>query len=806
MPSESDSDMKLEIGHVLFIDVVGYSKLLIHEQSERLQKLKQIVRGTEQFRLAKAEGKLLSLPTGDGGALVFRTSPEAPVLCALEISRELKKHPEVEVRMGIHSGPVSEITDLNEQANIAGAGINIAQRVMDCGDARHILLSKHVAEDLEHYSRWRPLLHDLGECETKHGATISTVNLFTDELGNPEPPEKFRRAKQTRWRTHGSAMPMAGTTTSLGYRLSQADRSKRALALAVAVIMAFAALWYVAVRTGLGRKEPASAIKNVNFTQLTDEPGPEYFPSLSPDGKSMIYVSRASGNWDIYLQRVGGRNPTNLTKDCTADDTQPTFSRDGERILFRSEREGGGVYFMGATGESVRRLADFGYNPAWSPDGEKVVVATESVIQPSTRPTKSQLWTIKVANGERHLLTEGDALQPNWSPHGQRIAYWSRPQGGQGDVWTMSADGSNAVQVTSGPSMDWNPVWSPDGKYLYFCSDRTGNMNLWRVPITEKTGKVLGEAEAVTSGAGTSSQHISLAQDGRRIAYVAQEEIKNLRKVTFDPSTEKILGEPVPITRGSLQGFFPDPSPDGDWLAYYSSGKQQDIFIIRTDGTSMRQLTDDAFKDREPRWSPDGKRIAFTSDRSGSSEIWAINRDGSGLQQLTQMAGAHHPVWSPDGTQMIYSVHTPKNAAYIFRVGQAWADQNLVALAELSDTSQIFESWSWSPDGKRLAGLRHLADGSHAGIGVYDLESRKYNWLTEFGEWPIWLNDGRRILFADHGKIFIVDSESKKNHKVLPVAEGDIGGAGLSRDNRVIYFTFVATEADIWLLDLEKRG
>src|SRR5438046_3403614 len=151
--SGSSSDVKVEIGHVLFIDIVGYSKLLIHEQSEQIQTLKEIVRGTEQFRAAEAEGKLLRLPTGDGGAVVFRTTPEAPVLCALEIAKALKKHPELRVRMGIHSGPVNAITDLNEQANIAGAGINIAQRVMDCGDAGHILLSKHVAEDLEHYPR-----------------------------------------------------------------------------------------------------------------------------------------------------------------------------------------------------------------------------------------------------------------------------------------------------------------------------------------------------------------------------------------------------------------------------------------------------------------------------------------------------------------------------------------------------------------------------------------------------------------------------------------------------------------------------
>src|SRR5215467_10891708 len=195
MSPDTASEVKLEIGHVLFIDIVGYSNLLITQQTEQVETLKRIVRGTAEFRSAEAEGKLLRLPTGDGGALVFRTTPEAPVLCALEIAKELKNHPELRVRMGIHSGPVNAITDLNEQANIAGAGINIAQRVMDCGDAGHILLSKHVAEDLEHYPRWQPCLHDLGECEVKHGVRVSIVNLYTDERGNAALPEKFRFAR-----------------------------------------------------------------------------------------------------------------------------------------------------------------------------------------------------------------------------------------------------------------------------------------------------------------------------------------------------------------------------------------------------------------------------------------------------------------------------------------------------------------------------------------------------------------------------------------------------------------------------------
>ena len=195
MSSETSSEVKLEIGHVLFIDIVGYSQLLITQQSEQIETLRSIVRGTAQFRVAEAEGKVLRLPTGDGAALVFRTTPETPVLCALEIARELKKHPELRLRMGIHSGPVNAITDLNEQANIAGAGINIAQRVMDCGDAGHILLSRRVAEDLEHYPRWRPYLHDLGQCEVKHGVRVSVVNFYTHEIGNPALPEKFKSAR-----------------------------------------------------------------------------------------------------------------------------------------------------------------------------------------------------------------------------------------------------------------------------------------------------------------------------------------------------------------------------------------------------------------------------------------------------------------------------------------------------------------------------------------------------------------------------------------------------------------------------------
>jgi TolB-like protein len=203
MPADSESDLQLEIGHVLLIDIVGYSKLLITEQRERLQALNEIVRNTAQFRASDANGMLVRVPTGDGMALIFRDSVESPVRCAVEISQAIKTHPGINLRMGIHSGPVSEVRDVNERTNIAGAGIDIAQRVMDCGDAEHILLSKHVAEDLAPHPRWNRCLHSLGECEVKHGVHISIVNFYDDQFGNATAPRKFetvqKRRARVRW-------------------------------------------------------------------------------------------------------------------------------------------------------------------------------------------------------------------------------------------------------------------------------------------------------------------------------------------------------------------------------------------------------------------------------------------------------------------------------------------------------------------------------------------------------------------------------------------------------------------------------
>src|SRR5881394_3841373 len=198
MSAEVKKEIELEIAHLLLIDVVGYSKLLVNEQIELLQELNQIVRNTEQFRAAETSGKLIRVPSGDGMALLFFHSPEEPVRCALEISRTLQDHPHIQVRMGVHSGPVNRVTDVNDKTNITGSGINVAQRVLDCGDAGHILLSGHVAGDLAEYRHWQPHLHDLGECEVKHGLRLHLFNLYKENLGNPQVPEKLKRGKRSK--------------------------------------------------------------------------------------------------------------------------------------------------------------------------------------------------------------------------------------------------------------------------------------------------------------------------------------------------------------------------------------------------------------------------------------------------------------------------------------------------------------------------------------------------------------------------------------------------------------------------------
>ncbi|MGC1323405.1 MAG: adenylate/guanylate cyclase domain-containing protein, partial [Candidatus Udaeobacter sp.] len=359
MTSDSSSQLKFEIGHVLFIDIVGYSKLLLDEQKERLRELTDIVLATPQVSESTNE-QLIKLPTGDGMALVFRDSSEEPARCALEIAQALKAHPEILVRMGIHSGPVSEVTDVIGRTNIAGAGINVAQRVMDCGDAGHILVSQRVADDLMHYRQWSARLHDLGECEVKHGVRVHVVNLYTDTLGNTQVPQKFRQRKTARatkrWTT---AIPLVLVIFALaGAFLYYRSHQSKALTDRDRIVLAdFTNTTGDAVFDGTLRQGLASQLEQTPFlTLISDSRIAQTLTQMSKprDTRLTSEVAREVG------QRLGAA--ATIEGSISALGTQYVVSlkavncRDGNLLSQEQETATGKENVLNALGQAATKL------------------------------------------------------------------------------------------------------------------------------------------------------------------------------------------------------------------------------------------------------------------------------------------------------------------------------------------------------------------------------------------------------------------------------------------------------------------
>ena len=578
------------------------------------------------------------------------------------------------------------------------------------------------------------------------------------------------------------------------------DVRRRATWLVPAVVIfAVVTVWQLA---NGGRDAPPVVLATVE--QLTTDPGVEWFPSLSPDGEWVAYAGQGSGNWDIYLKSVGGQNPINLTQNSLDDDDQPAFSPDGRSVAFRSSRGGGGIFVMGRTGEAVRRVTRRGFKPTWSPDGTELAYVTENVeMNPQNPEGRSQLWVVGVASGEERQIEVVDAALPSWSPNGHRIAYLRRSDYPARGVWTVPAEGGAATAVTNHLATDWNPAWSSDGKYLYFASDRSGSMNLWRVPIDEQSGETLGDPEPITTPA-MFLGHISLSADGRLLAYSSAIVTANIQGLGFDPESQSVVEEPMWITSGSRRWSSPEPSPDGEWVAFYSLVVPEgDIYVIRADGTGLRQVTGDDAVDRVPRWSPDGDWLAFESDRGGASTIWKIRADGSDLTRLTSGASAQPflPVWSPDGSRMVGRSTTGQDTrTFLFDLAQPTASGAADRLPDPEPALMPFTPNSWSPDGEYLAGGIAYSD---AGIVVYSFRTRTYERLTDFGEWPVWLPDGRYLLFVSGGKkFFVIDLESKEVREIYGATWDVLGPPQLTLDGLKMYYSRGSTQADLWLVTL----
>ena len=590
-------------------------------------------------------------------------------------------------------------------------------------------------------------------------------------------------------------------------------RSRRrwtAVAAAAAVAIATTAAALLVYRRNA---ESPTAVR-ASFAQLTFDPGIEWFPSISPDGKWVVYAGDSSGNRDIYLQSITGQKPLNLTSDSPDDDDQPSLSPDGERIAFRSERDGGGIFVMGRTGEAVRRLTREGYRPAWSWDGTRLAFSTEPVdINPQNGRGPTELRIVDVRSGEvRRFPDAGLIVHASWSPHDLRLVVSIRNSGSrQMDIATIPVAGGAVTPLVAATSTEWNAVWSADGRYVYYTSDAGGTMNLWRVRVDETSGRALSPPEPLPTPS-PMAVHPVVSNDGRHIAFSSVLVTTNVAKLSFNPATATFEGSPADVTTGTRPWSSPDISSDGEWLAFYSfQNPQGHVYVARTDGSGLRQLTGDSNIDRVPRWSPDGQWIAFFSNRSGDYRIWKIRPDGSELQQMTSAGGAY-PTWSPDGTRLATTEAVANRATplgtYIFDTRKPWDAQTPEMLPPLRGggaDQHLFVTNSWSPDGTMLAGQSSLGA---TGIVTYSLERRQYTELTDFGEFPVWFPDSRTLLFAaDSGKSYrIIDTVTRQTRTVFKSARAVFGPPRLDHAGRTAYFSRRVTESDIWIMTLADES
>ena len=602
------------------------------------------------------------------------------------------------------------------------------------------------------------------------------------------PAQRFQSARDLAFQLE-TLSSGSGTMPTVEAPVLSARRTAAAMTALALLVTGGLAGWLLR-----GRSDTA-ARPNVSFAQLTYDETLEMAPSIAPDGETFVFTRAGAGGTDIFLQRVNGRNAINLTRRCGAADTQPAFSPDGSQIAYRSECEGGGIFVMGATGESARRVTPSCFNPSWSPDGKRLVCGEESVnFTPTSRGMLSSLWTVDVQTGQRQLLLDRDGVQPNWSPHGNRIAYWGIVgESAQRDLWTIDPNAKDPrrtiVRVTDDAAVDWNPVWSPDGQYLYFGSDRNGSMNLWRVRIDESSGKTHGDPEPVMTPAHYSGQY-SIARSGARLVFASVEQSESLNAVGFDAEGGATVGSPRPIVAGSFLVFSSQVSPDGRFAAFTNRGGQEDLFIAELATGEIRQLTNDAARDRGATWSGDGSRLYFYSQRDTDRyEVWSVQADGSNLTRRTNTRG--RSVWYPaaTGDDQRLSFYNDENT-YV-QTGETI--EPLPPAPEGLHPAMT----AWSPDGTMLAGELRNAPG----IAVYSFTDRGYRRLTRSGAHPVWLPNGREILYGDGGRLRIVDAHTAAIRDVkttLPIA-----AMSLSADGRTLLYSERRTFADIWMMDMQ---
>lgn len=532
---------------------------------------------------------------------------------------------------------------------------------------------------------------------------------------------------------------------------------------------------------------PSSEPPTFQVTRFDAFNGDRAFPKIAPDGRLAVFSETDGTAPFLFLSRPQGQ-PIAMNQQGE----HAAWSPDGRQIVFRSERNGGGLFLLDMTTKEVRPIANAGFHPDWSPDGTRIVFSSEAFIRPEQRPTTlSVLSIVDLASGASRPVTMSpplkDAIQPAWSPDGKWIAFWSVHSGGRRDVFVVAASGGTPVRITEPDPLDWNPAWSPDG-FLYWSSNTSGTANLWRTRIGPD-GAPAGRAEQIPLPS-TYAANFSFDREGG-LLYANIEPLSSIFRTTI-AADGLSAAEPVRLTPETQRVRHPSLSPDGQRFVANVLDSTEDLVVFRRDGTEMRRLTQDAFLDRGPVWSPDGTRIVFVSNRSGDYQLWSIQPDGQSLLPITNHpAGAFAPVWSADGRRVAWFERG-------YRVNVTRADVTPPTSAPLKAALAFVPTEWWNRDRELLGEAATDDSGSDRPLGSHAIDTGAWQPLAVTGRGPHWLVEGRILLFLRDRSLYSFNPVTREERRLLTVSGVPDSRLEMSRPERTMYFEMRESRVELW--------
>ncbi len=544
-----------------------------------------------------------------------------------------------------------------------------------------------------------------------------------------------------------------------------------------------------------------SSAKSVQ--QITSLRGRETFPSMSGDGKQVAFASIAAGHWDIYVKREGAE-PVNLTSASGVENSEPAFSPDGKQIAFRSEREGGGIFLMDASGGGVRKLSDQGYQPAWSPDGKRIALSTATFpfgrIALTGVNRRSHLLLVDVASGAKWPLTRDtdiqDAVQAAWSPNGRTIVFWGIDSDGEMYVYTTATDGTiekpKVIYHQKGVTV-WNPFWSPSGRYVYFDSSSSGTANLWRIAVDQDTGSASGEPVRVTIPIALAG-FFSPSKNGKRLAYTQDHEAWNIERAPFDVTTFR-LGTAVPVTEGANHFIRPVVAPDGEWVVFQTPDRPAaNVYVCRSSGGVAKQVTH-VGKSRFPRWL-DNEHIGYTTTRDGVDQVVEISKDGSGERVMLEQKSLIGQFWQLSRDKMLFSMGGKNFFTFENKVQTPFRTPN--------GPNEIFRLHGISADRKiAVVALMPASRREENPLQIYDMASGALTPLGVKGANAAFLQDERYVRYTKANRIMVFDRKSGEDHEVFQPGADELSGISFSADQKWLYFSRSRAAADVWVAEMD---